>query len=615
MSGRSYLARAARAATICLLSVIAACGDDPQVPTTAAAIAGSTFSGTVGTVLQAPPSVRVTDQKGRAVKGLLVRFRVVTGGGRVSSDTVRTDATGQASSGGWVLGTTAGTQTLEAAAGALTTTFTATALPGPAARLSRLSANDQTAPVATPVGAAPSARAEDQYGNAVPGVGVLFTVVQGTGSVDGSQQTTNAQGVATVQSWTLGTQSGPQILRASATGATPVDFAAVAQPGAAVNLVKIAGDNQIGAFSTVIPVAPGVRVVDQFGNGVGNIPVSFMTGANSGTITSPLVSSDPANGTAFVGSWILGPTATTQTLTASSASVPGRAVTFTASASASAFDIDVRFVGPAPRPAVQQAFAVAAARWKSAIVADLHRTIVRSAAGGCGASWLPAINETINDVVIYARIDSIDHRGDSTGNILGQASPCAVNVSTRLTAYGLMQFDSLDIGDLVADGSITNVIVHEMGHVLGIGTLWNFQRSLLTGAGTNDPYFSGPTARAQFAALNTVTYSGMAVPVENQFGAGTRDSHWRESILRNELMTGFLNRGSNPLSRISLGSLQDLGYTVNLSAADSYSLTAQLRYAFPFQDDGSLRRMHNDVRRGEIDIIGTDGRVVGRLKY
>jgi hypothetical protein len=167
----------------------------------------------------------------------------------------------------------------------------------------------------------------------------------------------------------------------------------------------------------------------------------------------------------------------------------------------------------------------------------------------------------------------------------------------------------------VADGSITNVIVHEMGHVLGIGTLWNFQRSLLTGAGTNDPYFSGPTARAQFAALNTVTYSGMAVPVENQFGAGTRDSHWRESILRNELMTGFLNRGSNPLSRISLGSLQDLGYTVNLGAADTYSLTAQLRYAFPFQDDGSLRRMHNDVRRGEIDIIGTDGRVVGRLKY
>ncbi len=614
MSARSYFSRALVAVATCALSVLAACGDDPQVPTAAASVTGTTFSGVVGTVLQQPPSVRITDQKGRAIRGLLVRFRVASGGGRVSSDTVRTDGSGQASSGGWVLGTTAGTQTLEATAGSLTTTFTATALPGPVSQLVRLSANNQLAPVATPVAVAPSVRAEDQYGNAVPGVAVLFGVVQGTGSVDGAQQTTNASGVATAISWTLGTQSGLQLLRAIATGATAVDFTAIAQPGAPVNLVKIAGDNQIGAFGAVVPIAPGVRLVDQFGNGVGNVPVTFAPGPNSGTVTFPSAFSDPANGTAFVGSWTLGPTATSQTLTASSSALPGRSVTFTASASASAFDVEIRFVGATPRAAVQQAFASAVARWKTVIVGDLQRTTVNRGSGWCGLSWLPAVNETINDVVIYARIDSIDHRGDSTGNVLGRAAPCLANVNTRLPAAGIMEFDSLDIGDLVADGSLTDVIVHEMGHVLGIGTLWNFERSLLVGPGSADPYFVGPVARTQFAALNTVTYSGNPVPVENQFGPGTRDSHWRESILRNELMTGFLNRGANPLSRISIGSLQDMGYTVNLNAGDAYSLTAQLRYTFPFNDGAYTKRMHNDVLHGDIELIDGNGRTVGRMK-
>jgi hypothetical protein len=68
------------------------------------------------------------------------------------------------------------------------------------------------------------------------------------------------------------------------------------------------------------------------------------------------------------------------------------------------------------------------------------------------------------------------------------------------------------------------------------------------------------------------------VPVENTGGQGTRDAHWRESIFGRELMQGFAKAGGMPLSRITTGSLQDMGYLVNLNASDSYSLTAPLRF-------------------------------------
>jgi hypothetical protein len=61
------------------------------------------------------------------------------------------------------------------------------------------------------------------------------------------------------------------------------------------------------------------------------------------------------------------------------------------------------------------------------------------------------------------------------------------------------------------------------------------------------------------------------VPVENTGGPGTRLGHWRESIFTNEVMTGWVNSGSMPISRITVGSLADMGYQVNYAAADVYT--------------------------------------------
>ena len=142
------------------------------------------------------------------------------------------------------------------------------------------------------------------------------------------------------------------------------------------------------------------------------------------------------------------------------------------------------------------------------------------------------------------------------------------------------------------------VIVHEIGHVLGIGTLWS-NRGLLSDAGGGDPIFTGPTTLAQFLTLGGATYAGRPVPVENTGGAGTRDSHWRESVFRNELMTGFVNLGVNPLCRMTLGSLQDIGFTsVFFGAADSYSVPSSL---LGFRDVGDGVSLENDIAPIPLD--------------
>jgi hypothetical protein len=132
-----------------------------------------------------------------------------------------------------------------------------------------------------------------------------------------------------------------------------------------------------------------------------------------------------------------------------------------------------------------------------------------------------------------------------------------------------MEFDEADMASMAADGTLGDVILHEMGHVLGFGTVWE-QQSLLQDKGTADPYFSGAQAKAAYQGLGAALVNG--VPVENTGEEGTRDSHWRETVFRTELMTGWVGGAGNPLSVVTVRSLADLGYTVNVGAADAYSL-------------------------------------------
>jgi hypothetical protein len=131
-----------------------------------------------------------------------------------------------------------------------------------------------------------------------------------------------------------------------------------------------------------------------------------------------------------------------------------------------------------------------------------------------------------------------------------------------------MQIDTADLATLETSGQLLSVLIHEMAHAIGFGTIWK-EKGLLSGAGGADPRFTGPGATAEYRALFGV--ADTSVPVEAEAGEGSRDSHWRESVFVNELMTPDLNPDmANPLSRITVASMADLGYTVNLNAADPY---------------------------------------------
>mmetsp|Transcript_16315 Transcript_16315/g.18440 ORF Transcript_16315/g.18440 Transcript_16315/m.18440 type:complete len:230 (-) Transcript_16315:967-1656(-) len=128
-----------------------------------------------------------------------------------------------------------------------------------------------------------------------------------------------------------------------------------------------------------------------------------------------------------------------------------------------------------------------------------------------------------------------------------------------------MVLDEDDLAVLSAVGSLNDVILHEMGHCLGLGVLWS---NLLGDEGGVDPRYFGANGKAAYKQLGV---SG-DVPVENQGGGGTRDVHWRDSTFGNELMTGFLGVGNQPLSILTVKSLKDLNYIVNEEFAESYSL-------------------------------------------
>lgn len=200
------------------------------------------------------------------------------------------------------------------------------------------------------------------------------------------------------------------------------------------------------------------------------------------------------------------------------------------------------------------------ARWRSVITGDLPDVTIDIPADACFEGQ-PAGREHVDDLLVFVRVVRID----GPGGTLARAGPCYVRSASGLPVIGVIE---LDDGDLDRSAAvIESVLLHEFGHVLGIGTVWD-RRGLLHGRGGGDPLFLGETAQGAFLELGGTSL----VPVENSGGTGTRDGHWRESVFRTELMTGWINAGFNPLSRITIASLRDLGYAVNPNAADAYTL-------------------------------------------
>ena len=159
----------------------------------------------------------------------------------------------------------------------------------------------------------------------------------GGGSLTGASDTTDANGIATVGSWTLGPTARVNTVDATATpphvGSTiqpnPLTFTAVA----AASIVAYAGNNQTATEGTAVAIPPAVKVVDSFGVGVPGVTVTF-TVQNGGASVTGAVQVTDANGIATVGSWTLVAGTNLLFATANVPNLVGDPVVFTATGTA-----------------------------------------------------------------------------------------------------------------------------------------------------------------------------------------------------------------------------------------------------------------------------------------
>ncbi len=106
---------------------------------------------------------------------------------------------------------------------------------GPPTSIAIQDGDGQSAPVGTAVTTEPSVVVTDASGNPVPGVNVDFDVTGGGGSVDPGTVATGSNGIATVNSWTLGPAAGGNTLVASVPSAPGIGTETFTATGTAVN--------------------------------------------------------------------------------------------------------------------------------------------------------------------------------------------------------------------------------------------------------------------------------------------------------------------------------------------------------------------------------------------
>ena len=504
--------------------------------------------------------------------------------------------------GGLVSAISSGTARIRAVAGSARDSVTVT-VTQVAATVIKIAGDNQSGVTNSAAGTQLVVQVNDTLGNPIPGANVTFAASLGGGNVAPANQTTGVNGRNTGVTWTFGGTVGAQQATATVAALTPVTFNSTV----ASNLGTVAlheGNNQTGLQTYALNIRPAVIVKDTLSVPKAGVTVNFTVTGGGGSVTGGSAISDSA-GVARVGNWTIQNGANTLQAVVGTAGYSGGPINFSATGVPPGFTIELMFL-TTMTPSQTNIFNQAKTRWEQIIFQDLPLVTFSAAAGICGPNQPAFTNRVVDDLLILASIEPID----GPGGVLGSAGYCGLrsNPNPVLPYVGLMRFDSADVAMLETNGLFDEVILHEMGHVLGSGGLWA-PRALSVDTGTADPYFQGLAAITKFDDLGGFDYVGNKVPVENTGGAGTANVHWRESILANELMTGFLNGGMlNPLSAISSASMQDLGYTVNNAATDGYTVPAAGVSAL--RGNGVRIHLVNDVLRLPVMIADSSGRVI-----
>lgn len=245
---------------------------------------GDTQKRNIGTVLEQPLKVLVTDRFGNAIRNIPVTYRAVSGGGTlVDNQPVYTDSIGIAAA-KYRLGMQAGANLVEASsvglAGSPVNFSSLAENPQQLSRLEILSGNLLSAAPGQELPEPLRVRVLDVRNWPVFGKTTKFDVLVNDAVVT-SQNPINSDMFGEVQATVkIGTTVGLNIIKAylqdlPSISATFYDTTKV-KPGSGANAIQqYAGNNQTGYVGQTLPVPLTIRVVDPYNNPVPNVTVKF----------------------------------------------------------------------------------------------------------------------------------------------------------------------------------------------------------------------------------------------------------------------------------------------------------------------------------------------------
>ncbi len=200
-------------------------------------------------------------------------------------------------------------------------------------------------------------------------------------------------------------------------------------------------------------------------------------------------------------------------------------------------------------------------KWRRVIRSAPAGDFVQLQVGEC-RNAVP-VSQFITGVRVLVKLDSLPPR------IGGQGGPCVLRPN-GLPLLGTISLNFFNYNAL-SDQKLDDLLQHEVGHVLGLGTVWGrgaFGRLVDGDTSATDPIFVGPNALAAFTRLGRSTqFAGRRVPLQLRVLG-----HWRDDAFSGELMSPSLIATTQPTSSVTVAALRDLGWVVEPEAYDEYAL-------------------------------------------
>ena len=271
-----------------------------------------------------------------------------------------------------------------------------------------------------------------------------------------------------------------------------------------------------------------------------------------------------------------------------------------------AFNIELVFIDESEFTSEEKkAVLLAARRWESIITEDLPDVDYSNSP----IQWWDALIE--GEIVVNDNVDDLRILVRAFGSNVSYAAaagPRLLRDDSQLPVVGAIHFNKNEI----SSNDYFDVALHELGHVLGIGIIWDsYYLDLIVNPSTIDPdadtFFAGPLAISAFNEAGGKVYTaGGKVPVQNKGD----DGHWRESVFQDELMSSYYTPGvRQPLSAITVQALADFGYRVDITSADVYRLPT--RASKPVAGSKHYRQC---IPMGPIFMVDENGKITNTIR-